>query len=365
MPDLAPVHAGLLRETYPGERRVALTPEDVARLSMRVAVSFEPGCGTAAGHADDAYVAAGGTPASLEVIAAACEIIVSVRRPQAGAIFRNAAILIFLGTDAASHEGLHPNSASLELDLARLEGLQDAGCMDAATAQATISGHAAVLEGARQLGVGHPMLMIDGSFVRPIRMAAFGADAASLQAIATARRLGTLTHAFTFTDDERLKVERLGARSIAAYPSLASTVRGPSSSERAARRRQLAGHLAQMQLIVTSVGGSIRPAPLVLDEETIATLAPGTVVIDLAASRGGNCALTRAEEVVTANGVRILGSTNFASCEPREASRLFGEGIRTALERLIGDDRRLRLDRRDPVIDRLLGRQATGARIAS
>ncbi|KQV10873.1 hypothetical protein ASC97_16330 [Rhizobium sp. Root1203] len=361
MSDLASVHAGLLRETYPGERRVALTPEDMARLSARVAVSFEPGCGAAAGHADEAYMAAGGTPASLESIAAACGIVVSVRRPRASAIFPNAAILIFLGTGATSRECSRPDATPLELDLARLEGLQDAGCMDAATAQATISGHAAILEGARQLGVGHPMLMIDGSFVRPIRMAAFGADAASLQAIATARRLGALTHAFTFTDDERLKVERLGARSIASYPCPAPTVRGPSLTERAARR----GQLAQMQLIVTSVGGLIRPAPLLLDEKTIATLAPGTVVIDLAASRGGNCSLTRPEEIVAANGVRIVGSTNFASCEPREASRLFSDSIRTALERLIGDDRRLRLDRRDPVIDRLLGRQATGARIAS
>jgi NAD(P) transhydrogenase subunit alpha len=365
MSDLAHVHAGLLRETYPGERRVALTPEDVARLSMRVKVSFEPGCGAAAGHGDEAYVAAGGRPASLGDITAGCEIIVSVRRAQAAATVRKAAVLIFLGTHAASPESLRADGGPLELDLARIEGLHGAGCMDAATTQATISGHAAVLEGVRQLGVGHPMLMIDGSLVRPIRMAAFGADAASLQAIATARRLGALTHAFTFTDEERQKTEQLGAKFLAACPPFASTDRGQSSAEQAALYRQLAGHLAQMQLVVISVGGSIRPAPMILNDETISTLAAGTVVIDLAASRGGNCSLTRADEIVTAGGVRILGSTTFASHEAKEASRLLSEGIRTALERLIGDDRRLRLDRHDPIIDRLLGRQPEGARIAS
>jgi NAD(P) transhydrogenase subunit alpha len=330
-----------------------------------MAVSFEPGCGTAAGHDDEAYVAASGRPAGLGDIAARCEIIVSVRQSQAAATFRKAAVLVFLGTHAASADGLRSDGEPLELDLARLEGLHDAGCMDAATTQATISGHAAVLEGARQLGVGHPMLMIDGSFVRPIRMAAVGADAASLQAIATARRLGALTHAFAFTDEERHKIEKLGAKCLATFPAFVPAGRGQSPAEQAALRRQLAGHLAQTQLIVTSVGDSIRPAPLLLDEETVSTLAAGTVVIDLAASRGGNCSLTRAEQVVTASGVRILGSTTFASHEAKEASRLLSEGIRTALERLIGDDRRLRLDRHDPIIDRLLGRQPEGARIAS
>jgi NAD(P) transhydrogenase subunit alpha len=208
------------------------------------------------------------------------------------------------------------------------------------------------------------MLVIDGGFVRPVRMAAFGADAASLQAIATARRLGALTYAFAFTDEERRKNERLGAKVLAAYPSLAMTGAGQSSPHRAALRRQLAGHLAQMQLIVTSVGDSMRAAPLLLDEETMSSLAAGTVVIDLAASRGGNCSLTRVDEVVTANGVRVLGLTTFASHEAKEASRLFGKGMRSVLERLVGDDGRVRLDGPDPILARLLASLSRGTRIA-
>jgi NAD(P) transhydrogenase subunit alpha len=356
MPHQTHVHAGLLRETFPGECRVALTPEDVGRLARRMAVSFEPECGAAAGYDDEAYIAAGARPAALESIAADCTVVVSVRRPQTGIAFARAVALVFLGEPADLPAGVRASgTAALELDLRRLEGVADAGSMDVATAQATITGHAAVLEGIRQLGVGHPMLVMDGNLVRPLRMATVGADAAALQAIATARRLGALTHACGFGDHDRNKVERLGAKYIAMDPALLRQPMPSSSSEQADLRQQLASRLAQMQLVVTSVRGAGQDAPVLIDEQTLATLSPGTVVIDLAAAYGGNCSMTSIGRSVTSNGVRVLGSTTFASGESNKASRLFSEGVSALLERLTGNDSRFLLDGQDMMISHLTG----------
>jgi NAD(P) transhydrogenase subunit alpha len=355
MPKLPPIHVGLLRETFPGERRVALTPFDVARLSGRMAISFEAGCGVLAGHDDNAYIAAGAQPASLETIAATCNVIVAVRRPAEEISFPNASALVFLGSNEDWSASGRTQGNALELDLARLEGFAEAGCMDVSTTQSTISGHAAVLEGARQLGIGHPMLVLNGSFVRPVRIAALGSDAAGLQAIATARRLGALTCGFGFDDHDRQKIETLGAKFIAVDPILLQTATIPPRSEHIEARRQLAAHLSEMQLIITSVSDISRPAPILIDEETTVALSSGTVVIDLAISRGGNCSMTRADELVTNHAVRIIGSTTLASDEAGQASRLFGEGISTILEQLTSEDGRMSLDRQNLILDRLIG----------
>jgi NAD(P) transhydrogenase subunit alpha len=365
MPKLPSVHVGLLRETFPGERRVALTPFDMARLSGRMAISFEAGCGELAGHDDNAYIAAGARPASLETIAATCNVIVAVRRPAKEISFPNAAALVFLGSDNGSSASDRTQGATLELDLARLEGFAEAGCMDVSTTQSTISGHAAVLEGARQLGIGHPMLILNGSFVRPVRIAALGSDAAALQAIATARRLGALTYGFGFGDHDQRKVETLGAKFIAIDPALLNAATIPSRPEHIEARRQLAAHLSEMQLIVTSVTATGQAAPILIDKETIATLSSGTVIIDLAISRGGNCSMTRADELVTSHSVRIIGSTTLASEEQGQASRLFGEGLSTLLRHLTSEDGRISLDRQNPIVDRLIGCNQGNAIIAS
>lgn len=354
MPHLTHVHVGLLRETFPDERRVALTPSDVGRLSGHMPISFEPGCGAAAAHPDEAYVAAGAKPAGIDDIAERCTVIAGVRRPDSRVHFARAAALIFLGSPLDPGPDRRRSDGIVELDLSRLEGMADAGSMDVATTQATIAGHAAVLEGARQLGVVHPMLVLDGAFVRPVRMAVLGTGAAALQAIATARRLGALTYAFGFFEGDKAKVELLGARFIAMDPALSAATGFASASRLAECRRQLADQLAPMQLIVSSVHGAGGPAPVLIDERTAATLEPGTVIIDLAASGGGNCAMTQMDRPVMHGGVRVLGSTTFSSAEAGEASRLFGEGVRKLLEKLTAADGRLLLDHADPVLRRLI-----------
>jgi NAD(P) transhydrogenase subunit alpha len=362
MPHLPPVHIGLLRETFPGERRVALTPSDVSRLTRGMAISFERGCGISAGHDDEAYIAAGGNPAGVESISAACDLIVSVRRPSHDLSAAKAAAFLFLGSNSESHVSKEIKAGALELDLADLEGVADAGSMDAFTTQATISGHVAVLEGARQLGIGHPMLMLDGSFVKPIRMAALGADVAALQAIATARRLGALTYGFGFGEEDRQKIEALGAKFIAIDPALIRSSAAPSHAANIESLMQLASHLAQMQLIVASVSERGEAAPVLIDESTIAMLAPATVVIDLAI---GNCSMTKADQIVTSRSVRIIGSTTLASNEANEASRLFSGAMSKLLERLATTGLGVVKNGTDPIIRRLSGWQQTDARMTS
>lgn len=362
MPNLAPVHAGLLRETMPGERRVALTPEDIGHLSARLSIRFEHGCGAAAGYEDEAYVAAGARPASRETIARECNFLISIRKPLDARSFAGSPTLIFLGSPLDADE---PAGRGLMLDLARLEGVADAGSMDVATRQATICGHAAVLEGARQLGVGHPMLVMDGALARPVKMAALGTGAAALQAIATARRLGAQTYLFSVTDNDRKRAEALGAKFVAIDSALERASAVTADILVAASRKQLAGQLREMQLIVSSVGGSTGRAPVLIDDASLSLMTAGTVIIDLEAAAGGNCAMTKVDEIVAHNGVSILGKTTLTSADAHQSSLLFSEGVRKLLERLTTLDGRLQFDLKDQLTRHLIGERFAGVSAAS
>ncbi|MBB3541243.1 MULTISPECIES: NAD/NADP transhydrogenase subunit alpha [unclassified Rhizobium] len=344
MSKLIRVRAGLLRETHPGERRVALTPDDVGRLSERISFRFEPGCGVGAGHSDDGYIAAGAEPADFAEMASSSDLFVSVRQPIAARVFPAAAVLLFLGSKPGQVAVPLARQQPLHLDIARLSGMSGQKGADISSRQAAITGHAAVLEAARQFGISHPMLLADGSFVRPVKMAALGSDPASLQALATARRLGALTYGFGLAKDSQAKIERLGAKFL-----------GTSSEQELARLRQdLSGALSKMQLITTNIMYPGRSAPVLLNEEMLSQLSPGTVIVDLAAEIGGNCALTRADETTDIFGIRIIGSTTLASQEAAEASRHFSDGLSNLLEHLIDAHGALRLDGGDSVTAALL-----------
>jgi NAD(P) transhydrogenase subunit alpha len=346
----------------PGERRVALTPEDAGYLSARFSISFEHGCGAEAGYEDEAYIAAGAMTASRETMARECNLFVSIRKPLDARGFAGSPTLIFLGSPLDASE---PTGRGLTLDLARLEGFAEAGSMDVATRQATICGHAAVLEGARQLGIGHPMLVMNGSQARPIKMAALGAGAAALQAIATAKRLGALTYLFGVSDDDRERADTLGAKFVAIDPALAHPRASTGDTPVAVSRKQLADQLREMQLIISSVGGSAGPAPILIDDASLPLLTAGTVIIDLEAAAGGNCAMTKADETIVRDGISILGKTTLASADAHQSSRLFSEGVRKLLERATTPDGRLHLDHEDPLNRHLICERFAGASAAS
>jgi NAD(P) transhydrogenase subunit alpha len=357
------VTIGLLRDRVPGERRVALAPPDIRRLANRANLLVERGAGIEAGFADGEYAAAGARVANIEEVLAQARVIVKIRPPHLSLFLRPGTLLVSLGGRDAAVASLLREKSVVHLGLERLPRSTRAQSMDVLSSQASIAGYAAVLEGARHLDVLLPMFITAAGTVKPARMLALGAGVAGLQAIATARRLGAITHGFDVREAAREQVQSLGATFIAPeVPGLSGEAAGGYAGEQSADaqhrlRRALARHIASMRLVIATAQIPGRPAPTLIDEETVAAMPPGAVIVDLAAESGGNCTLTRPDEMVTLRGVRILGPTNLPSAVATNASQLFSGNIRALLEHLIRSDGQLILDREDPITDALLADQ--------
>ncbi|MDR7098369.1 NAD(P) transhydrogenase subunit alpha [Lysobacter niabensis] len=359
----APIMVGVVREAAPGERRVALTPTDVKRVATRTRVLVEQGAGESAGYSDAHYVEAGARIVDAAQIRTQADLLLAVRPPAQPQVLRRSSALISLGgRDAAITEALAARGV-LHLGLERIPRTTRAQSMDVLSSQASISGYASVIEGARLLDVLLPMLTTAAGIVRPAKMIALGAGVAGLQAIATARRLGAVVHGFDVREAAREQVESLGARFV--FPEVEVSAEGnggyaaaQSDAQQEQLRRALAAHVAQMQLVISSAQIPGKRAPILIDKQTVHGMAPGSVIVDLAAESGGNSSLTRADEIVEENGVRIYGPTNLPSLMATDASRLFGANVRALLEHLIDADGRLHLDPADDITGALLAGQA-------
>jgi H+-translocating NAD(P) transhydrogenase subunit alpha len=352
---------GILAERFSGERRVALVPTDVRRLGKLATFTVERGAGSEAGYADEDYVEAGATVADRLEILSTVHVFVSVRAPSDLANFRPGSVLVSLGGRDDEVGAMVAAGGLTHLGLERLPRTTRAQAMDVLSSQATVAGYAAVIEGARALNVLLPMLTTAAGIVKPAKMIALGAGVAGLQAIATARRLGAIVHGFDVREVAREQVESLGARFVSAgnvieaRESANGYAAAQSVDEQANLRRALAPTLAQMELIVTSAQIPGRQAPLLIDDETLAGLAHGTVIVDLAAEAGGNTSRTKPDETVTVSGVKILGSVNLPSLMATDASLLFSGNIRALLEHLISGENGLDLRLDDPITGALLG----------
>ncbi|HZZ90250.1 MAG TPA: NAD(P) transhydrogenase subunit alpha [Caulobacteraceae bacterium] len=354
----------VLAEQAAGERRVALVPRDVEKLAARAAMFVEHGAGLEAGFPDEAYRDAGATLLARGAVLEAADVALAIRPPADLEGLRQGATLISLGAHDADLVAALRNRAVSHLALERLPRITRAQSMDVLSSQATIAGYAAVIEGARMLDTLLPMLTTAAGIIRPARMIALGAGVAGLQAIATARRLGAVAHGFDVRAAAREQVESFGAEFV--FPEVdvpfadgAGGYAGSQSAEQQkALRRALTPILADMQLVVSSAQIPGRPAPLLIDDETLAAMARGTVIVDLAAESGGNTSRTRANETVAVGGVMILGSTNFASLMPADASRLFSSNVRSLVDHLLGADGRLQLSLDDEITTALLGAPA-------
>jgi NAD(P) transhydrogenase subunit alpha len=358
------VTLGVLRERC--DARVALTPNDVKRLVDKARILVERNAGRETGFSDEAYVEAGAQTVDLAAILESADIIAKVRGPAEAEGLRPGTLLISLGgRDRDLAERLRKRSIT-HLGLERMPRTTRAQSMDVLSSQAAIAGYAAVLEGTRWLSTMLPMLTTAAGVIRPANMIALGAGVAGLQAIATARRLGAVTHGFDVREAAREQVESLGAKFVFPDVQLASAEAAggyastQSTDQQHRLRRALTEHLIKMQLIVTTAQVPGNRAPLLLDDETVASLQPGTVIVDLAAETGGNCTLTRPDEVVHVEGVHILGPTNMASAVATDASRLFGGNVRALLDHLIDKEGRLYLDPDDPITGPLLAGQVPG-----
>jgi NAD(P) transhydrogenase subunit alpha len=340
---------GVPKETAPRERRVALVPDSVARLVKAGAqVVVERGAGVAAAFPDSAYVTAGATIAATAAdTLAGSDVVTKVQRPspdEARGLKANAVLIsLFQPAAAADILPILAERSVTALSLERVPRITRAQSMDVLSSQSTVAGYKAVLIGASMMPRFLPMLTTAAGNIAPAKTFILGAGVAGLQAIATARRLGSLVSAFDVRPAVREQVQSLGATFVAAA-AIASDAedKGGYAREQSAEQQQqtsalLHDHLKQMDLVIATAQIPGRPAPRLITEAMVADMRTGAVIVDLAAESGGNCALTKPGETVDANGVLIYGAIDVASTVPTHASQMFGRNVLTLLQHLMKD----------------------------
>src|SRR5689334_14224847 len=337
-------------ETAPREQRVALAPDSVARLvkQQKLDVVVQRGAGLRAGFRDDAYVAAGATivPDGASALGGT-ELIAKVQPPTAEEISRMdpGATLISLLRPGQSGE-LVPTLAkrgvtSLALEL--VPRITRAQSMDVLSSQSTVAGYKAVLIGASSIGKFLPMLTTAAGNISPAKTFIIGAGVAGLQAIATARRLGAVVSAFDVRPAAREQVQSLGATFVANDLVSASAeaaggyARAQTQDEASRTLAAIAAHIKDQDLVVTTAQIPGRKAPILITGAMIATMKPGSVIVDLAAESGGNCELSQPGQTVSVNEVAIIAPLNVPSTVPFHASQMFGRNIFELLKHLVKD----------------------------
>ena len=357
---------GIPAETFPGERRVATIPAVVRTLTKAgVEVVVERGAGVAAGFPDDAYAEAGSRMAADRVqLFADADVVLQVRalgaNPVAGRddldrLRVGQTVIGFsepLGEPESARDlavrGVSAFSIELIPRITRAQG------MDALSSMATIAGYKAVLLAAGTLPRMFPMLMTAAGTIAPARVFVVGAGVAGLQAIATARRLGAKVEAYDVRPAVKEQVESLGA----TFVDLPLDTAGSEDTGGYAKVQDDAFYQRQREMMQRAVAGSDivittalipgRPAPVLVTGEMVAGMAPGSVVVDLAAERGGNVEPSAPDQVVVVHGVTVLGPTNLPSTVPYHASQMYAKNLSTLLLHLIADGR-LQLDMEDEI----------------
>jgi H+-translocating NAD(P) transhydrogenase subunit alpha len=347
---------GVVRESWPGERRVALAPASVTPLvKAGHQVLVESNAGTSAGFTDAAYTEKGATivPSRADVSARA-EMLLRVRLGPAGAPSTDAdlaalrpgqSVIAFLDplTDHALVRQLAErqiSSFSMEL----MPRITRAQSMDALSSMATIAGYKGVLLAATTLPRMFPMLMTAAGTISPARVFIMGAGVAGLQAISTARRLGAKVEAYDVRPAVKEQVQSLGARFVELpLESADSEDKGgyAKAQDEAFYKRQremMLKVVAASDVVITTALIPGKPAPILVTAEMVEAMAPGSVIVDLAAERGGNCELTKPDQVVVHRGVTILGPSNPPALVPYHASQMYSKNITTFLAHLLGKD---------------------------
>ena len=333
------MHLRLHRESRPGERRVALVPRDIEHLvKAGHTVTVPAGAGETAGFPDAAYVAAGATPATGSPGPA--DVVFGIGPLQATDLAGAKAVIALLDplADPDTTAAIAATGASA-FALEMLPRTTLAQAMDVLSSQATAAGYGAVLLGARTLPRFLPMMTTAAGTIRPATVLVLGAGVAGLQAIATARRLGAVVYGYDIRPAARDQIESLGARFVGGPVAAASEGTGGYAAEvdeatRAAQQQALAAAVTTADIVITTAQVPGRRAPLLVTADMVGTMKPGAVLVDVAAASGGNCEVTRPDEVVIRNGVTILGPTDLASATAGNASEMFSRNVVTLFDHL-------------------------------
>ncbi|MCA9270846.1 MAG: NAD(P) transhydrogenase subunit alpha [Planctomycetales bacterium] len=356
-----------VKETFPGERRVALAPSVVPALMKRGAsVAIETGAGAAAGFPDEQYVAKGARIVhSRREAFELADIVVGVRllgaNGQAGesdlADARSGQIVMGMCDPLSAFESFRAaadkNVSVFALEL--IPRITRAQSMDVLSSMATVAGYRAVLLGASALPKMFPMITYAAGMLRPARVFIIGAGVAGLRAIATAKALGAAVQGHDIRPTSREEVQSVGAKFV-ELPLEGDTqdaggyAKKLTDEDYERQRQVIAGVCRESDLVITTAAIPGRRSPLLVTAEAVAGMTPGSVIIDLAAERGGNCALTKADEQVVAHGVTILGPTNLSSDAPAHASEMYANNVVKFLANMTDKDGKLKVDATDEII---------------
>ena len=333
------------RETDSNEDRVAATPETVRKMkSLGAEVVVEPGAGVKSGFPDTEYTAAGAT--IVTDAAKDADVVLKVRRPGAleVALYKPGALVIAImdpfGNESALKALAGAGIVAFAMEL--MPRITRAQSMDVLSSQANLAGYRAVIDGAAEYGRALPMMMTAAGTVPAARVFIMGAGVAGLQAIATARRLGAVVTATDVRPAAKEQVESLGAKFIAVEDeefkqaeTAAGYAKEMSKEYQAKQAALVAEHIKKQDIVVTTALIPGRPAPRLISKEMVTSMRPGSVIVDLAVERGGNCELAKPGEVADVNGVKIVGHLNMAGRIPASASSLYAKNLYNFLETLI------------------------------
>jgi NAD(P) transhydrogenase subunit alpha len=338
----------VLRETRPGESRVALVPGNLKELKKAgIDVVVERGAGEASGFSDQEYRDGGAEVApDARTALAGAKVVAKVQGPTDSeiAVLPRGSVLISLlnplGNPAVADRLARAGVTSFALEL--VPRTTRAQSMDVLSSQATVAGYKAVLLGASELTKLLPMLMTAAGTIRPGKALILGAGVAGLQAIATARRLGAKVEAFDVRPAVKEQVQSLGATFLETEHEVTAEGEGGYAKELSEEqhRRELeliAKHIKDADLVISTAAIPGRRAPVLITDEMIRSMRPGSVVMDLAAETGGNCTLTQPGKTVVENGVKIIGPVNLPAQLPAHASQMYGKNVATFLRELVKD----------------------------
>lgn len=351
---------GLLKEPT-HESRVSLLPEAIATLTKKgIIVTLEAGAGLRAFATDDDYKAAGAQIKSRIEIFSTADIILAINSPGDPEILNNQITgKIFIGVYQPLFDFLKMKQwagqgiTTFSLDM--LPRTTRAQSMDVLSSQANIAGYKSVLTAAATYGRYLPMFMTAAGSIKPAKVMILGAGVAGLQAIATARRLGAVVEVFDVRPAVKEEVNSLGAKFIEVEGAADASKAGGYAVEQTEeflqkQKAKIAESIAKADIVISTAQIPGKKAPLLIEKEMVDAMRNGSIIIDLAAASGGNCAYTKDNETIIVNGVTIVGNSNLAGTMPSDASKLYGKNILNFLQLIINKESNIHLNWEDDLV---------------
>lgn len=350
---------GILREQSP-ETRVALLPEAVRTLTeSKIKLLIPKGAGASAFASDKDYEEAGATVVEVEEVYKQASLILKVTAPTEEELSKLKSDQVIVGTLSPLSDtkltGILKEKGFTAFSLDAIPRITRAQAMDVLSSMATVAGYRAVLDAALNLPQFFPMFMSAAGTIKPAKVLVLGAGVAGLQAIATARKLGAVVEAFDVRSAVKEEVQSLGAKFVEVEGAKDDASAGGYAVEQSEEFKQrqsqmIQDHAIKSDVVICTAQIPGRKAPVLVKKETVESMKPGSVIVDLAASTGGNCELTKNDEVVVQNGVKIIGNSNYPAGMPVDASRMYGKNLMNFLKLIIDENGELNLNFEDDVV---------------